>query len=177
MPYHILTLSIVKELKQQFEAEIADLTAPVDDPVYVDLTGKFMGAILYDYETRATWKLYRVTAIQFTRSYARHRPSCWEATCEPVYRDAETGQFLVPADQRVAGSKVIKTTALQGYALAEYRDGIDNDPTYLPWVEQYVAHFRNVIVPRYTSLFSTEVFSLYNIISYILHFKFYYNNN
>jgi hypothetical protein len=76
MPSHILTLSIVKELKEQFEAEIADLAAPVDDPVYADLAGKFMGAILYDYETRATWKLYRVTAIQFTRSYTCHRPSC-----------------------------------------------------------------------------------------------------
>ena len=156
MPTHILTLSLVKAMKEQFEAEIAELAAPVDDPVYVDLAGKYMGAILYDYETRATWKLYRVTAIQFARSYARHRPSCWEATCEPVYRDAETGQFLVPADQRISGSTVLKTTALQGYALAEYRDGIDNVPTYLPWVEQYVANFRDVILPRYSSLFSTE---------------------
>jgi hypothetical protein len=110
------------------------LEAPVDDPVYVNLAGKFMGAILYDYETRATWKLYRVTAIQFAPSYSRHRPYCWEATCELVYRDAETGQFLVPADQRVADSKVLKTTALQGYTLAEYRDGLDNDndPNFLP---------------------------------------------
>jgi hypothetical protein len=49
MPSHILTISIVKALKEQFEAEIADLAAPVDDAVYVDLKGKFMGAILYDY--------------------------------------------------------------------------------------------------------------------------------
>ena len=132
-----------------------------------------MGAILYDFETRATWKLYRVTAIQFARSYSHNRPSCWEATCEPVYRDAESGQFLVPADQRVAGSKVLKTTALQGYALAEYRDGIDNDPTFLPWVEQYVAHFRNVIVPRYASLFSTEVFYPYVVFLSTFMYTFY----
>jgi hypothetical protein len=42
----------VKALKDKFEAEIAELSAPVDDPVYVDLAGKYMGAILYDFETR-----------------------------------------------------------------------------------------------------------------------------
>jgi hypothetical protein len=155
-------------MKTQFEAEIAELAAPVDDPVYVELAGKYMGAVLCDFETRATWKLYRITAIQFARSYSSNRPSCWEATCEPVYRDAVSGQFLVPADQRVAGSKVLKTTALQGYALAEYRDGIDNVPTYLPWVEQYVAHFRNVSVPRHSSLFSTEVLNPYIVFEYII---------
>ncbi len=83
-----------------------------------------------------------------------------------MYHDAESGQFLVPADQRVAGSKVLKTTALQGYALAEYRDGINNDPTYLHWVEQYVAQFCNVIVHRYSSLISTEAFSPYILFQY-----------
>jgi hypothetical protein len=78
-------------MKEQFEGEIAELAAPVDDPVYIGLAGKYMGAILYDYETRASWKLYRITAIQFARSYTRNRPSCWEATCEPVYHDAQTG--------------------------------------------------------------------------------------
>ena len=147
----------VKDLKDKFEAEIAELSAPVDDPCYVDLNGKYMGAILYDFETRATWKLYRVSAIQFIRSYASHRPSCWEATCEPVYRDANTGQFLVPVDQRVERSTVLKTTALQGYALAEYRDGMEKEPTLLPWVDHYVQHFRTVIMPKYNSLFAPKV--------------------
>jgi hypothetical protein len=44
-------------MKDKFEAEIAELSAPVDDPVFVELTGKYMGAILYDNETRASWKL------------------------------------------------------------------------------------------------------------------------
>ena len=146
----------VKEMKDKFEAEVAEQSAPIDDPVYVDLAGKYMGAILYDYETRASWKLYRITSIQFVKSFALQRPSCWEATCKPVYRDAATGHFLVPADQRVANSKIIKTTALQGYALAEYREGLGNAPNHLPWVEQYIAHFRNVILPRYSSLFGPE---------------------
>jgi hypothetical protein len=115
-----------------------------------------MGAILYDNDTRATWKLYRVTSIQFIRSYSSQRPSCWEATCEPVYRDAKNGHFLVPNDQRVADSKVLKTTALQGYALAEYREGLDQPPTQLPWVQQYIDHFRSVVMPRFPSLFSQE---------------------
>ncbi len=129
----------------------------MDDPVYVDLAGKYMGAILYDFETRATWKLYRVSAIQFIRSNASHRASCWEATCEPVYRDGNTRHFVVPAEQRVDRSTVLKTTALQGYALAEYRDGMDKDPTFLPWVEQYAQHFRTVIMPQYKSLFGPKV--------------------
>ena len=86
----ILPIVAVQKLKDKFEAEVAELAAPVDDPVYVDLAVKYMGAILYDNETRATWKLYRVTSIQFIRSYSSQRPSCWEATCEPVYRDAKT---------------------------------------------------------------------------------------
>ena len=147
----------VKAMKEKFEAEVSDLATPIDDPVYVHLSGKYLGAILYDYETRASWKLYRVSAIQFIRSYSTTRASCWEATCEPVYRNAENEQFLVPAEEHVPDSKVIKATALQGYALAEYRDGVDKDPTYLPWVEQYVAHFRTVIMPCYRSLFSLEV--------------------
>ncbi len=101
-----------------------------------------------------------MSAIQFIRSYSSHRSSCWEATCEPVYRNAETGQFLVPAEKHAPDSKIIKATALQGYALAEYREGLDKDPTYLPWIEQYVTHFRTVAVTRYPSLFGSEVSSL-----------------
>jgi hypothetical protein len=88
-------------------------------------------------------------------SFVLKSSSCWEATCEPVYRNAETGQFLVPAEEHVPDSKVIK--ALQGYALAEYREGLDKDPTCLPWVEQYVTHFRTVVVTRYPSLFGSKV--------------------
>ena len=72
-----LPSSVVKTLKENFEGEVAKLSAPVDDPVYVALQSQFMGAILYDFETRASWKLYRVSSIQFIRSYASHRPSCW----------------------------------------------------------------------------------------------------
>jgi hypothetical protein len=71
-------------------------------------------------------------------------------------RDAKNGHFLVSADQRVADSKVLKTTALQGYALAEYREGLEEPPTQLPWVQQYIDHFRNVVMPCYPSLFTLE---------------------
>ncbi len=155
----LITLAslIVKTMKADFEAKIGDLSAPVDDPVFVELNAKFLGAILYDFETRASRKLYRVSAIQFVRSYASNRLSCWEATCEPVYRDTSTGLFHVPADQRVNDSKVIKTTALQGYALAEYPNGLDKDPSYLPWVQQYITHFSDVIQPRYNTLLARKV--------------------
>jgi hypothetical protein len=133
-------------------ARIAEIAAPKDDPVYVELVGKYVGKILYDYETRATSKLFRVSAIQFVRVFTSTRPSCWEATCEPVLRDPQTGHFGVPHDVKVPGSNVTLTHALQGYCLAEYPNGIDGEPSYLPWVQQYIDHFRNVILPRYPSL-------------------------
>jgi hypothetical protein len=103
---------------------------------------------LYDFETRATAKLFRVVSIQFVRSYTSTRFSCWEATCEPVLRDPASGHFRVPKDVQVPGSNVTLTHALQGYCLAEYTHGLDAEPSYLPWVQQYVEHFRNVIEPK-----------------------------
>jgi hypothetical protein len=136
-------------LKAEFSKQIGDLASPQDDPVYLELYGKFHDAILYDNETRASQKLFRVRAVQFVQSYTSTRLSCWEATCEPIYRDAATCKFMVPHALMVEGSSVIETNALVGYALAEYADGIDGPPTYLPWLENYINHFRNVIVPTY----------------------------
>jgi hypothetical protein len=107
---------------------------------------------LYDYETRATAKLFCIVSIQFIRSYTASRLSCWEATCEPVVRDPVTGNFRVPKDVQVTGSNVTLTHALQGYCLAEYTNGLDAEPTYLPWVQMYVDHFRNVIEPKFPSI-------------------------
>jgi hypothetical protein len=135
------------ELKANFSSFIASVAAPTDDPVYVELHGKYFGQILYDFETRASVKLFRVTSIQFIRSFTSTRHSCWEATCEPVARDASTGHFRVPAEMQVPDSKVTVTHALQGYCLAEYANGSDAEPTFYPWVEQYIAHFREVILP------------------------------
>ena len=41
----ILPIVAVQKLKDKFEAEVAELAAPVDDPVYVDLAGKYMGVL------------------------------------------------------------------------------------------------------------------------------------
>jgi hypothetical protein len=48
-------------------------------------------------------------------------------------------------DKKVAGSTVIMATALVGYALTEYPDGIEGEPAHLPWVDNYIAHFKNVV--------------------------------
>ena len=56
---------------------------------------------------------------------------------------------MVPHALMVEGSSVIETNALVGYALAEYGDGLDGAPTYLPWLENYINHFRNIIAPTY----------------------------
>jgi hypothetical protein len=67
-------------------------------------------------------------------------------------RDPATGNFHVPKDVQVTGSNVTLTHALQGYCLAEYTNGLDAEPSYLPWVEMYVDHFRNVIEPKFPSI-------------------------
>jgi len=113
---------------------------------------QYIGKILYDFETRATGKLFRIVSIQFVRSYTSTRHSCWEATCEPVVRDPATGNFRVPKDVQVTGSNVTLTHALQGYCLAEYTNGLEAEPSYLPWVQMYVDHFRNVIEPKFPSI-------------------------
>jgi hypothetical protein len=138
-------------LKAEFSKEISVLATPKDDPVYIELLTKYKGAILYDNETRASQKLFRVVAIQLVQSYTAGRFSCWEASCEPIFRDAASGNFIVPHDLMVEGSSVIQTNALLGYALAEYQNGSDGDPTYLPWVQNYMDYFRNVIEPRYNT--------------------------
>ncbi len=147
------TNPVARDLKAEFAKHIADIAAPQDDPVYVKLHGQYVGQILYDYETRATSKLFRISAIQFVRSFTSSRHSCWEATCEPVVRDPKTGHFGVPHDVKVPGSNVTLTHALQVYCLAEYPNGIDAGPSYLPWVEQYIDHFRTAIQPKYPSIF------------------------
>ena len=104
-----------KVYKHEFAQHIAELATPVDDPIYIELHSKYHGAILYDNETRARQKLFRIAGIQFVRSFTKNRPSCWEATCEPVFRDAATGTYVVPHEHKVEGSNVLFATALQGY--------------------------------------------------------------
>ena len=131
--------------KLDFGKTVADLAQPQDDPMYLELNTKYVGAISYDNETRASHKLFRVAAIQFVRSFSKTRHTCWEATCEPVFYCTATGTFLVPQDKKVEGSSVIIATALVGYALTEYPDGVEGEPAHLPWVDNYITHFKNVV--------------------------------
>jgi hypothetical protein len=55
-----------------------------------------------------------------------------------VYRDSVTGNCHVPAEIQVPGSHVTLTHALVGYCVTEYGAGLDADPTYLPWVDNYI---------------------------------------
>ncbi len=47
---------------------------------------------------------------------------------------------------------VTLTHVLHGYCLAEYTNGLHAEPRYLPWAQQYVDHFRNVIEPKLPSI-------------------------
>jgi hypothetical protein len=133
--------------KMEFATAIAEQAKPVDDPIYISLYEKYHGLILFDNETRASHKLFRIASIQFVRSYSKTRHNCWEATCEPVYYCYATNAFIVPQEKQVEGSNVILATALVGYALTEYPHGMDEEPAHLPWVDNYIAHFKNVVEP------------------------------
>ena len=133
--------------KLEFGETVAELAQPQDDPVYVELHAKYLGALLYDNETRASHKLVRIASIQFVRSFSKNRHTCWEATCEPVFYCSASGAYLVPQDKKVEGSNVIIATALVGYALTEYPSGMEGEPAYLPWVDNYIAFFKNVVEP------------------------------
>ncbi len=78
------------DFKNEFAKLIGEQATPTDDPTCLELQ-TYCGAILYANETRASLKLFRVVAIQFVRSFNSNRPSCWEATCEPIYRDSGSG--------------------------------------------------------------------------------------
>jgi hypothetical protein len=135
--------------KQEFSKFIAELATPKDDTIFIELQAKYVGQVLFDYDTRASQKLFRIVAIQFVRSYCSTRLSCWEATCEPVFHDGASGQFMVPLEKKVAGSNVIFANALQGYALGEFLEGVESAATNLPWIDNYIQHFIDVISPKY----------------------------
>ena len=42
-------------------------------------------------------------------------------------------------------------TALQGYALTEYPKGIEEEAVDLPWVDNYIAHFKHVVEPSFAA--------------------------
>jgi hypothetical protein len=146
--------------KQEFSKSIAELATPKDDGLLIELQAKYVGQVLFDFDTRASQKLFRIVAIQFVRSYCSTRLSCWEATCEPVFHDGATGQFMVPQGKKVAGSSVIFANALQGYALAEFPDGVESAATNLPWVDNYIHHFMDVISPKYEATTTQASLSL-----------------
>jgi len=56
---------------------------------------------------------------------------------------------MVPLEKKVADSNVILANALQGYALAEFPEGVESAATNLPWVDNYIQHFIDVILPKY----------------------------
>ncbi len=68
-------------LKAELTQHVCILATPKDDPVYLQLQARYQSSILYDNETRASQKLFRVVAIQFVQSYTAVRFSCWGATC------------------------------------------------------------------------------------------------
>jgi hypothetical protein len=51
---------------------------------------------------------------------------------------------------KVPGSQVTLTHALQGYCVAEYQNGIDEEPTYLPWVDEYIRYFKATVLPKFS---------------------------
>ena len=54
--------------KLQLLQKANTLATQSDDDVLIELEAKYKGNILYDYETRARQKLFRVVAVQYVKS-------------------------------------------------------------------------------------------------------------
>ncbi len=77
-----------------------------------------------------------------------------------AYHESSSGLYIVPVDKKVEGSNVILANALQGYALNEFPEGTDSDATHLPWVDNYIQHFIDVIAPIYDATTTQASLSL-----------------
>ena len=112
------------------KASIAAMASPVDNPIYNKLVDEYMGKILYD------GGYYRVFSIQFVANKGTNRYPCWEATSEPVHK--EEGEWVVHQRHLVPmedGTRVLKKSAMVGFALAEYALGDDVDPVRLSFTD------------------------------------------
>jgi hypothetical protein len=121
--------------KKLQEEEIKEIAKPKDNPWYERLHREYMGKILYDRGC------YRVISIQYVPNKGRNVFPCWEATTEPVSKNAN-GEYVVPNKHLVAttdGSKKLLKSAEVGFALAEYSNGDEVDPVRLPFADQCLA--------------------------------------
>ncbi len=94
-----------------------------------------MGKIFYDRGC------YRVISIQYVPNKGRNVFPCWEATTEPVSKNA-SGEYVVPSKHLVVttdGSKKLLKSAEVGFALVEYSNGDEVDPVRLPFADQCLA--------------------------------------
>jgi hypothetical protein len=107
------------------------MASPKDKPIYNKLVDEYMGKILYD------GGYYRVFSIQFVPNKGTNRYPCWEATSEPVYKQ-DDGEWVVHQRHLVLmedGTRVLKKSAMVGFALAEYALGDDVDPVCLSFAD------------------------------------------
>jgi hypothetical protein len=121
--------------KKLQEEKIKEIAKPKDNPWYERLHREYMGKILFDRGC------YRVIAIQYVPNKGRNVFPCWEATTEPVSKNAN-GEYVVPSKHLVAtsvGSKKLLKSAEVGFALAEYSNGDEVDPVRLPFADQCLA--------------------------------------
>jgi hypothetical protein len=75
-------------LKKLQETTVQKMVLPKDNPLYDELYKAWMGKILYD------GGYYRVVAIKFVPNKGENVYPCWEATTEPVYKNA-AGHYVV----------------------------------------------------------------------------------
>jgi hypothetical protein len=122
--------------KKLQEEEIKEIAKPKNNPWYERLHRECMGKILYDRGC------YRVISIQYVPNKGRNVFPCWEATTEPVSKNAN-GEYVVPNSKHLIatsdGSEKLLKSAEVGFALAEYSNGDEVDPVRLPFADQCLA--------------------------------------
>ena len=93
-------------------------------------------------------------SIQFVPNKGTNRYPCWEATSEPVHKQ-DDGEWVVHQRHLVLmedGTRVLKKSAMVGFALAEYALGDDVDPVRL----SYAADCHDKFIKREARLASAQ---------------------
>ena len=141
------TSALSVRLKAEFARKEAEYCKPVDDPLLLELTQKYVGKIFHDYELRPP-KTYKVLSVQYDNKGAAGT-FYWEATCVQVVRGRE-GAWKPPENFVVDGNyNDVKASCLEGYMLVDLAN--PSDPTWLPWVDKYIARHLEMEVEAHSN--------------------------
>lgn len=130
------TSKYAASVKKEHKDKLLENAAPVDDPLLLELLGKYKGKVFWEFDVRPK-NTYKVLDVQYDSKGAAGTPY-WEATCAIVKYSPESSTWELVPEHVVAGTKgQVKAGKLHGFMLVDLAD--ESNPKHLPWVDQYIA--------------------------------------